>query len=234
SQESSMPGTRRMPRRVAAALASAIPLTVSWSVSDSTVTLAAAASASSSSGVRCPSLCRVCEWRSITRSTSHNGRALQSAHPPYRLSKAGRRRIGRRLLDGPEDRGLTLLRMQHVLQISRKIDYALRAMIHLAGLPDGRIAPLQDLASTLHLPREFLAKILKVLVSRGGVRSVRGAHGASRWAGQEMEARAESGATQAKPSCSSESSTARAGGGTRSRNACSRKCLPPADAYSWK
>src|SRR6266853_14638 len=53
--------------------------------------------------------------------------------------------------------------MQHVLQISRKIDYGLRAMIHLAGLPEGRIAPLQDLASTLHLPREFLAKILEVL-----------------------------------------------------------------------
>jgi Rrf2 family protein len=67
--------------------------------------------------------------------------------------------------------------MQHVLQISRKIDYGLRAMIHLAGLPEGRIASLQDLASTLHLPREFLAKILKVLAGRGLVRSARGAHG---------------------------------------------------------
>jgi len=67
--------------------------------------------------------------------------------------------------------------MQHVLQISRKIDYALRAMIHLAGLPDGRIASLQDLSSTLHIPREFLAKILKVLAARGLVRSARGAHG---------------------------------------------------------
>src|SRR5216683_1100865 len=64
-------------------------------------------------------------------------------------------------------RDLTLIKMQHVLQISRKIDYALRAMIHLAGLPEGRIASLQDLSSTLHLPREFLAKILKVLAGRG-------------------------------------------------------------------
>src|SRR5207302_4384746 len=71
----------------------------------------------------------------------------------------------------------TRKRMQHVLQISRKIDYGLRAMIHLAGLPEGRIASLQDLASTLHLPREFLAKILKVLADRGLVRSARGAHG---------------------------------------------------------
>jgi len=83
----------------------------------------------------------------------------------------------RPLLDCPEMRDLTLIKMQHVLQISRKIDYALRAMIHLAGLPEGRIASLQDLSSTLHLPREFLAKILKVLAGRGLVRSVRGAHG---------------------------------------------------------
>jgi Rrf2 family protein len=67
--------------------------------------------------------------------------------------------------------------MQHVLQISRKIDYGLRAMIHLAGLPAGKVASLQDLSSTLHLPREFLAKILKVLAGRGLVRSSRGAHG---------------------------------------------------------
>jgi Rrf2 family protein len=67
--------------------------------------------------------------------------------------------------------------MQHVLQISRKIDYGLRAMIHLAGLPVGRVASLQDLSSTLHLPREFLAKILKGLAARGLVRSARGAHG---------------------------------------------------------
>src|SRR5262245_1500825 len=71
--------------------------------------------------------------------------------------------------------------MQHVLQISRKIDYALRAMLHLAGLPEGRIASLQDLSSTLHLPREFLAKILKVLAARGLVRSARGAHGGYQW-----------------------------------------------------
>jgi len=67
--------------------------------------------------------------------------------------------------------------MQHVLQISRKIDYGLRAMIHLAGLPAGKIASLQDLATTLHLPREFLAKILKILIGKGLVRSSRGAHG---------------------------------------------------------
>ena len=67
--------------------------------------------------------------------------------------------------------------MQHVLQISRKIDYALRALIYLAGLAEGRIATLQEVADTLGLPREFLAKILKALTAHGLVRSTRGVHG---------------------------------------------------------
>ncbi len=67
--------------------------------------------------------------------------------------------------------------MQHVLQISRKIDYALRAMIHLARQPKERVVPLLEVAEQAQLPRDFLAKILKVLTARGLVRSVRGAHG---------------------------------------------------------
>lgn len=67
--------------------------------------------------------------------------------------------------------------MQHILQISRKIDYALRALIFLSGLAEGRVATLAEMAQTLTLPREFLAKILKALTGSGLVRSVRGAHG---------------------------------------------------------
>ena len=67
--------------------------------------------------------------------------------------------------------------MQHLLQISRKIDYALRALIYLATLPGAQVSPLQEIVDALGLPREFLAKILKSLTARGLVRSVRGAHG---------------------------------------------------------
>ncbi len=67
--------------------------------------------------------------------------------------------------------------MQHLLQISRKIDYALRALIYLATLPGAQVSPLQEIVDALGLPREFLAKILKALTARGLVRSVRGAHG---------------------------------------------------------
>jgi Rrf2 family protein len=67
--------------------------------------------------------------------------------------------------------------MQHLLQISRKIDYALRALIYLASLPGAQVSPLQEIVDELGLPREFLAKILKSLTARGLVRSTRGAHG---------------------------------------------------------
>lgn len=67
--------------------------------------------------------------------------------------------------------------MQHVLQISRKIDYALRAVIYLACLPPERVIPVQEIVSATQLPRDFLAKILKLLTEKNLVRSVRGAHG---------------------------------------------------------
>lgn len=67
--------------------------------------------------------------------------------------------------------------MQHLLQVSRKVDYALRAMIYLASLPDGTREPLQDVARKNNIPREFLAKILKVLGDAGLVSALRGPGG---------------------------------------------------------
>jgi len=69
--------------------------------------------------------------------------------------------------------------MQHVLQISRKIDYGLRAMIFLASVEDGSgsVVPFREVAKAMHIPEDFLAKILKTLVDGALVRSVRGAHG---------------------------------------------------------
>lgn len=67
--------------------------------------------------------------------------------------------------------------MQHVLQISRKIDYALRAAIHLAGLPMGEVVPLKEIIRRLDLPKDFAAKIMQALAQGGLVRAVRGVHG---------------------------------------------------------
>lgn len=67
--------------------------------------------------------------------------------------------------------------MQHVLRISRKIDYGLRAMIYLASIPPEAIVPFREIARQMLVPEDFLAKILKTLVDEGLVKSTRGPHG---------------------------------------------------------
>jgi len=67
--------------------------------------------------------------------------------------------------------------MQHVLRISRKIDYGLRAMIYLASIPSDAVVPFREVAKRMAVPEDFLAKILKQLVDQGLVRSTRGPHG---------------------------------------------------------
>jgi len=67
--------------------------------------------------------------------------------------------------------------MQHVLRISRKIDYGLRAMIYLASIPNDSVVPFREIARQMDVPEDFLAKILKTLVDQGLVRSTRGPHG---------------------------------------------------------
>lgn len=67
--------------------------------------------------------------------------------------------------------------MQHPLQISRKIEYGLRAMSFLASVPGAQVVPFREIARRMQVPQSFLAKIMKVLVSQGLVRATRGAHG---------------------------------------------------------
>ncbi|MGA9523666.1 MAG: Rrf2 family transcriptional regulator [Myxococcaceae bacterium] len=67
--------------------------------------------------------------------------------------------------------------MQHPLQISRKIEYGLRAMIFLAAQPPDLVVSFREIARRMDVPQEFLAKILKTLVGKGYVKSTRGAHG---------------------------------------------------------
>ena len=65
-----------------------------------------------------------------------------------------------------------------VMQVSRKIDYALRAVIHLAD-EEGRDRPcsVAEIASRERIPRQFLEKIVQELIHGGLVRSRRGPHG---------------------------------------------------------
>ena len=72
--------------------------------------------------------------------------------------------------------------MQHPLQISRRIEYGLRAMVCLAAQPEGRVMPFREIARRMNVPQDFLAKILKQLVTRQLAMSARGARGGYRLA----------------------------------------------------
>jgi len=65
-----------------------------------------------------------------------------------------------------------------IMQVSRKIDYALRAVIHLANEEAGdRACSVAEIASRERIPRQFLEKIVQELIHKGLVRSRRGPHG---------------------------------------------------------
>lgn len=64
-----------------------------------------------------------------------------------------------------------------MLQVSRRVEYALRAAIFLARREPGEIVSFKEIAEREGVPRDFLAKILRSLVDAGLVRSARGASG---------------------------------------------------------
>ncbi len=61
--------------------------------------------------------------------------------------------------------------------MTRAADYAVRAMVHLASLPDGSRAGLADLATGVDVSPAFLSKVLQRLVKAGLIRSWRGKRG---------------------------------------------------------
>jgi Rrf2 family protein len=62
-------------------------------------------------------------------------------------------------------------------QISRKVDYALRALIYLARHDGDRACPLGTIAADIDVSPQFLAKIIEELAHRGLVHSRRGPRG---------------------------------------------------------
>ncbi|HYV58417.1 MAG TPA: Rrf2 family transcriptional regulator [Candidatus Nitrosopolaris sp.] len=62
--------------------------------------------------------------------------------------------------------------------MSRKIDYALRAVIHLANEENSeRACSVAEIAARERVPRQFLEKIIQDLIHKGLVRSQRGPQG---------------------------------------------------------
>ena len=64
-----------------------------------------------------------------------------------------------------------------MLELSRKSDYALRAVIYLARIPAERYGRVSEIAKAKGIPQAFLAQILPLLANRGVVKSQQGAHG---------------------------------------------------------
>ena len=63
------------------------------------------------------------------------------------------------------------------LKITKASDYAVRAMIHLACLPEGQVAMCQGIAEAQGIPSSFMAKVLRNLVRARLLHSARGVNG---------------------------------------------------------
>src|SRR5688500_9045188 len=64
-----------------------------------------------------------------------------------------------------------------MLRLSKKADYALMAMKHLAVRPEGASASAREIAEQYDIPVELLAKVLQRLARRGLLASLQGTRG---------------------------------------------------------
>jgi len=64
-----------------------------------------------------------------------------------------------------------------MLRLSKKTDYALMAMKHLARDPRRRAASAREIAEAYDIPIELMAKVLTRLVRSGLLTSHQGVHG---------------------------------------------------------
>jgi Rrf2 family protein len=69
-----------------------------------------------------------------------------------------------------------------MLRLSKKADYALMAMKHLAIRPDAASASAREIAEQYNIPIELMAKVLQRLARRGLVSSHQGTRGGYRLA----------------------------------------------------
>lgn len=74
------------------------------------------------------------------------------------------------------------------MQLTRAADYAVRVMIHLAGLPPGTRTSRDELAAAAECPEQFLSKVLQNLTRAGLVVSHRGNTGGFELPAERREA----------------------------------------------
>ena len=64
-----------------------------------------------------------------------------------------------------------------MLMLSKKVEYGLIAVLHMADLRPGTIVTAKDVSEQYRIPADLLGKVLQALVRSGLVASVQGAHG---------------------------------------------------------
>jgi Rrf2 family protein len=67
-----------------------------------------------------------------------------------------------------------------LMNVGRRVDYAIRALAYLAGQEPGRLVRRSEIEAQQGIPRHFLSKILRALVGAGFLESVAGARGGFR------------------------------------------------------
>jgi Rrf2 family protein len=77
-----------------------------------------------------------------------------------------------RIKDGQRDKGVTLLGL---MQIPRRVDYGLRAVIYLSVQDPRKCCSITEIAKQQGVPKKFLEKIIQDLMRCGLIKSQRGA-----------------------------------------------------------
>jgi Rrf2 family nitric oxide-sensitive transcriptional repressor len=67
-----------------------------------------------------------------------------------------------------------------LMNVGRRVDYALRALCYLAAQGDDRVVPCTEIRTRQDVPPHFLSKILRRLVAAGVLESVPGSGGGFR------------------------------------------------------
>ncbi len=63
------------------------------------------------------------------------------------------------------------------MEISRQADYAIRAILDLAQVPQGELAQTREIARRQEIPEKYLPTIVRTLARAGLLRTMRGSHG---------------------------------------------------------
>jgi len=105
------------------------------------------------------------------------------AATPVRAQDGSRRQApvaGCNVPAGASPCGATGGQRSSIMNVGRRVDYALRALCYLAAQPGERVVPRAEIQERQGIPPHFLSKILRSLVAAGFLRSVPGARGGFR------------------------------------------------------